>query len=141
MVFSFPLLHTVDALRAATLTGKGSSATVFSYPNIPTAATATGLQNYTGIKCVVLWFDTCPNNQAAADLVTFASNPPNVIIWEPIPPSMMAGNEVTFVRGRSALEDWENYRLHEVATGKWVQIDSFVSPLSNGWTTYVYAVV
>ena len=128
------------ALRAAKASGKGGDATVFSYPNIPTAATATGLKNYTAIKCSVLWFDTCPNEQAAADLVAFKMHPPNVIIWEPIPSVLMRANERTFVHGRSALEDWEIYRIHEVAAGRWRQIDKFVSPLSNGWTTYVYSV-
>jgi hypothetical protein len=130
-----------DALRAAAVSGKGPDATVFSYPNIPTAATASGLKSYTAVKCSVLWFDTCPNEQAAADLITFKKSPPNVVIWAPIPSAMIRANEQTFVHGRSALEDWESYRIHEVAVGKWRTIDSFVSPLSNGWTTHVYAVV
>lgn len=131
-----------DARRAAVVSGAGRrKATVFSYPNIPTAATTTGLREYSSVKCSVLWFDTCPNNQAAEDLRSFERTPPDVVIWEPIPQTVMTGNEKVFVHGRSALEDWESYRLREVANGAWRQVDKFVSPQSQGWTTYVYAVM
>jgi hypothetical protein len=130
-----------DADLAALLSGAGPRATVFSFPNIVTAATTTGLANYTAIKCVLLWFDTCPNAQAASDLRTFEKDPPNVVIWDPIPSVYVTANEKTFVRGKSALVAWNAYRLQEVDVGAWCQVDAWSPSIENGWETAVYAVL
>lgn len=130
-----------DSSIAAIASGAAKNATVYSYPNEPTASIASGLKIYAGIKCSELWFDTCPNNQAALDLISFEKSPPNVIIWMPIDAGNMAFNESIFTHGTSALEGWESFRLLEVARGRWKLIDSFSTPATNGSQIYVYAVL
>ncbi len=130
-----------SAVRAAQLSGKGKDATVFSFPNIPMAAVSSGLKNYSGTRCIVLWFDTCPNDQAARDLNAFKKNLPSVIIWGPIPYGLVETNERIFVHGHSALQDWEGYRVWAATNGRWRLVDKIQSPQLKNWSIYVYAVV
>jgi hypothetical protein len=112
--------------------------TVFSFPNIPNFAVATGLVPYDKLRCSVLWFDVCPNAVASKDLQVFKKTEPSLIVWQDIPESLIQGNEKAFVHGRSALREWIAYKDQKVKEGDWHLIDSFTAPSSNGWRTELY---
>lgn len=130
-----------DAERdAAELSGAGDPR-VFTFPNVPAAASLTDLRPYGGLPCVVLWFDVCPNAMAEDSLEQFTRDPAEVIVWTDPPEDITRSHETNFIRGRSALRDWIGYRNAEVLARRWVVVDTVPVTESspNRWPITVYA--
>lgn len=131
--------------RAETVGAELSGAqdpTLFTFPNLPGAASLTALRPYGGLPCVVLWFDVCPNELAEKSLERFSRNPAQVIVWTDPPEEVIGSDEATFIRGRSAIRDWLGYRNAEVLARRWVLVDTIPVTTSspNRWPISVYSV-
>ena len=115
--------------------------TLYSFPNIIMTQSLTSITNYSGLSCLIAWFDLCPDTLAREDLEKFKDNPPSVVVWSQPTEGAFLVHEKLFLRSRSALRDWNNYRLSQFEKGSW-KLVGYVPPSDmNLWPIQIYAVM
>jgi hypothetical protein len=115
--------------------------TLYSFSNIPMTQSLTGITNYTGLNCVIAWFDLCPNQLAAADLIKLSRKPPSVVVWSQPGEDAFLVHEELFLKQKSVLRNWNDYRIAQVKSGSWKLVGQISPSTMNWWPIEIYAVV
>lgn len=115
--------------------------TLYSFPNISMTQSLTSMTNYTGLNCVIAWFDLCPNQLAASDLMKLSRKPPSVVVWSQPGEDVFLVHEELFLKQKSVLRNWSEYRNAQVKSGSWKLIGQIPPSTMNWWPIEIYAVV
>ena len=99
--------------------------TIFTFPNLTYLETLIQKSEYRELTCPSLWFDLCPNYLVKEDLIRFSNNPPSVVVWSDLTEESFYVHEELFLRDRSNLRLWQNFRQVQVRTGAWKEIEVF----------------
>lgn len=114
--------------------------TIFVYGNAPLLTAISGAKPYESVRCPVPWFDLCTNETILADLETFNSDTPDILVTVDYPEAIVRLNEDVFVRGEAAHREWVKSIDQRVDDGSLELVGSF--PLSGGgpnlWSINVY---
>ena len=115
--------------------------TLFSFSNIPMTQSITPIANYSELNCTIVWFDLCPDELVKKDLQKFKVNPPSVIVWSQPTEDAFFVHEKLFTKQRSALRDWDVYRLSQIENGSWKLVGTIPPSSMNWWPIQIYAVM
>jgi hypothetical protein len=115
---------------------------------IPMITTISGMDPYEGLYCKVQWFDLCPNDVLLADLDIIKKSPPNILVFQEISELAYTSHETGFLKSRSALRDYKDFRDQQVALDNWVEVGRAKTPGKKGdlesgfgvWDVIVYKV-
>jgi hypothetical protein len=115
--------------------------TLHSFPNIVMTQSLTPIANYTGLNCFIAWFDLCPNKLAIEDLEKFKQLPSSVVVWSQPTEDAFIIHEQLFLKEKSALRSWNEYRLSQVESKSWQLVGSIPASSMNWWPIEIYAVM
>lgn len=108
-------------LEAATLSEKADP-TLYTFLNGPAFGTISGIRNYPVLPCPVIWYDICPNYIVQASLETFQNEPADIVVWPHVDDASLTAHESLFLGEPSAVRAWNDYRIGEVAAGRWKEV-------------------
>ena len=92
------------------------------------------------LKCVVLWWDVCPEALAKADQLNLVQNPPARIVWTNESEAVYEANETVWLGGRvSSVRQIQLWIENEVATGRYTKtLDITYEPGNESARTAIY---
>ncbi len=95
------------------------------------------------LRCPIIWWDVCPEELAAADVMSIKSNPPDVLVWN-IPPVWVTDfHERVFRAGRvSAIREVDTWIKSEIQSGRYEVVSTLYPDFGgekspDNWVTYV----
>lgn len=113
---------------------------IYQAPITPLLVSVSGIEPYKA-RCVVLWWDLCPEAEAKRTALKLKEDPPEVLVW--VQPSDGAVNthEWSFVRGPSTLRQIERWVTWMVNTGRYREVGETMTvgnSVDTRWPVRVY---
>jgi len=92
------------------------------------------------LKCVVLWWDVCPEPLAKMDRMNLAKNPPSRIVWTNESEPIYKANESVWLKGKvSSVSQIKLWIEEEVARGRYIKaLDITYEPGNESARTVIY---
>jgi hypothetical protein len=108
---------------------------IFAGPNIAGIPYMLGRKTAVN-NCVIVWWDVCPEDYAAQDLIWLKENTPSLMLWLSPPEYVMQGHEDGFRNGeKSAIREMDIWIKESITQGRLRVLDDI--PLSNNESTFL----
>ena len=121
---------------------KGPNARILLGPNI--AGLAGGVfpdLNTYHLKCPIIWWDLCSQDNTELDLNRVIQDPPEIIVWNIAPEAVAAGHEAGFNNGKpSSLRHMQDWILSQISVG-YTQVNRFKVQAGDPAPSFTFEIV